>query len=274
MSRLLFLDIDGTIYAKGGNIPQSAKEAIKEAKDQGAKIFLCSGRSISECNETLLELGFDGMVLAAGAYVSMGEQIFYYNPMKQEDVVSLLQRLDEHQIGYAVETNTGIFGNEKGIEKVDLIMELNRKENPDLPADFLGHYEVVEDASKIEKVNKILFFDAPLSMEQMIALVGSRFGIVPNTIVHFGGTCGEISEAGMNKAKGITKLLEFIPETIEDTVAIGDGFNDIEMLQTAYVGIAMGNARDEVKTVANYVTRHVDEDGLAYAIRKVVKGEW
>ena len=75
------------------------------------------------------------------------------------------------------------------------------------------------------------------------------------------------STKGVSKAVGIEKLVERINRNIDDTIAFGDGRNDIEMLETVNIGVAMGNAVDEAKAVANYETDRIENDGIVKALK-------
>ena len=78
----------------------------------------------------------------------------------------------------------------------------------------------------------------------------------------------DVTARGNTKQRGIDEIIRHFGIRLEDTIAFGDGGNDISMLRHAGIGIAMGNARDEVKAAANYITDTVDEDGIAKAIQK------
>ena len=78
----------------------------------------------------------------------------------------------------------------------------------------------------------------------------------------------DVTARGNTKQRGIDEIIRHFGIRLEDTIAFGDGGNDISMLRHAGIGIAMGNARDEVKAAARYVTDTVDEDGIAKAIQK------
>ena len=77
----------------------------------------------------------------------------------------------------------------------------------------------------------------------------------------------DITSKGNTKQKGIDEIIRYFNIQLDETMAIGDGGNDISMLRHAAVGVAMGNASDEVKSVANYVTTSVDEDGIENALK-------
>ena len=77
----------------------------------------------------------------------------------------------------------------------------------------------------------------------------------------------DLTLKGVSKAVGIEKLVERINRNIDDTIAFGDGRNDIEMLETVKIGVAMGNAVDEAKAVANYETDRIENDGIVKALK-------
>ena len=77
----------------------------------------------------------------------------------------------------------------------------------------------------------------------------------------------DVNPAGLSKAEGIEKILGMIGASREEIIAFGDGGNDKEMLEYAGTGVAMGNAMDDLKTMADYVTLSVDEDGISHAFR-------
>ncbi|HSK34496.1 MAG TPA: HAD hydrolase family protein, partial [Propionicimonas sp.] len=89
-----------------------------------------------------------------------------------------------------------------------------------------------------------------------------RFEVIPTSVPLFGPNSGEMMLPGVNKATGIELLLEHLGIDRADTIGIGDSYNDLEMLEHVAIGVAMGNAPDPVKHVADEVTAGVDEDGV------------
>lgn len=90
----------------------------------------------------------------------------------------------------------------------------------------------------------------------------SKFTVIPSTVSFFGKNSGELSIPGIHKANAIEKLLQLLKINKEDTFAYGDGLNDIEMLEFVQHGIAMGNAKEAVKKVADDITETHDEGGI------------
>ncbi len=110
--KLIFLDIDGTLTEAGLNTPpESALKAIGKAREKGNKVFLCSGRNIGMA-KPVLDLGFDGIIALAGAYVMAGDDVIYDRPMDEKDFRDLLSILHEDGVFCTIETKDKTFGDE------------------------------------------------------------------------------------------------------------------------------------------------------------------
>ena len=82
--KLIFLDVDGTIYSKANMIPESVKQAVTKARENGHKVFLNTGRSFVQIPKSLWAIGFDGMIGSAGAYIRIGDKVLYHEPLEGE----------------------------------------------------------------------------------------------------------------------------------------------------------------------------------------------
>lgn len=269
MRKLIFLDIDGTIRDFDGYIPDSAISAIQSAKAAGHKIFLSTGRPYCDLEDRVKSLGFDGIISNAGGYVEFGGKCIrhaYFSPDHYEaltadlldgNCVFELQRYDKIQI---LESHVSAF------EAIDI--EIQKKLGSDahplrrMPA-------IARSLSDITEVEKILYFSRTLTVESLIKKWGHQVHIVPLSISPDMLTGGEISPLGINKAEGVKNILEAGGYSREDVIAIGDNANDIEMIEFASVGIAMGNATDSLKAVADFTTAPLREDGIEKAFRKL-----
>ena len=104
------------------------------------------------------------------------------------------------------------------------------------------------------------FFDKEIEQEVMGQLPGL-------TATRWCDVFVDINAEGVNKAAGIRSFADYLGLDLSETMAFGDGGNDIPMLRAAGIGVAMGNASDEVKSYADYVTDHIDNDGLYKAFK-------
>lgn len=269
MGKLIFLDIDGTLCGSDGTVPIKAQEAIRTARKKGHQVFLCSGRSRGEIPDCIMQVGFDGLVGGAGACVEYHEEILFHRTLTKEAVAKIADYLEKYQVLYVLETNGDMFIPEYAIDDIKerFIREMSWK--PEIMQDFLSRSQTFSDYRTVEDVNKITYFDAARPKSEIMELFGDEFTIVTNSLKDIGTNSAEISEKGINKAEGIKIIMEKLHASTEDVIAVGDGTNDMEMLQMAGCGVAMGNALPGLKEVADMVTGDVDEDGMYQCFAKL-----
>ncbi len=264
--KYIFLDIDGTLVGKDGDVPLSARKAIREARQNGHKVFIATGRSRCQIPEYLVAVGLDGIVASAGAYVELDGKMIWHRPMTERMNMELLSYLNDKQMEIMVETNDKLLVNAGGRKtSYAYIRECKENHIPYNKAfyDLIEPLEGIENPAKLA-INKILYVNSPYDNAMIRQDLAERYTVVECSL-ELTGNSGEISEKGMHKGKGIGMVIEYLGADMEDTIAIGDGENDMEMLQAAYVGIAMGNANPQLKKIADYVTTDVQEDGLKNA---------
>ncbi|HEX6886559.1 MAG TPA: HAD family hydrolase [Candidatus Nanopelagicales bacterium] len=270
--RAVFVDVDGTLVDHRGTVPESAKEAIRAARGNGHLVFLCTGRSVPQIWPEVREIGFDGFVAAAGGYVEVDGQVLRHEAVPVEQVRRLVEFFDARGVEYLLESNDGLFGSPRvastmaelmlgSVTDEDVLAALERG-----LASFLDSIVLEWDVASIH-VNKCSFLGSDLPLAEVQAALGDAFDVIPSTVPMFGRSSGELSMRGVHKAAGIEVAISHLGISRERTIAFGDGFNDLEMLEFAGVGVAMGNAQPAVKQRADLVTGAVDADGLLEGFR-------
>ncbi len=268
-TKYVFLDIDGTLVGKDGQVPESAMEAIKQARANGHKIMICSGRSRCEMHENILRVPLDGIVGSAGAYLEVEGRMIYHRPMTEKMNRRLLEYFSDKEIGIFLETNDELLVNDRGLRSIrEHIADCEaRGEAYDKPLfDLASPLSEVKEPEKLA-VNKVLYVTTEYEPEDIKRDLQNEFTVVDSAIA-LPGNSGELSELGMDKGHGIKKLLEYFGADLKDSIGIGDGENDMAMLQATAVGIAMGNANPILKEVADYVTTDVEHDGIKNAFER------
>lgn len=268
MEKIVFLDIDGTLCDKGGNVPESAKKAIENARENGHKVFLCTGRSTSEINENIKKIGFDGIVAGAGAYVECNEKEIFHTILDGEELKKLIQYMLQENILFVLERNEGCMVTKDGLQMLDRVLKEGQVFEEEVRKEFINSMIICDNPLTVRNVNKILYFNSEKSLEELKNQFADCFTILPSSIEAMGARSGEISDKNINKATGIKKVLDFYNKTRNDVIAIGDGMNDIEMIQYAGIGIAMENGQEHVKQMADYVARTVNEDGIYESFKR------
>lgn len=251
MVKAIFFDIDGTLVSfKNHQIPQSTFDALYKLKEKGIKLFIATGRG-KDGLDVLNDFPFDGYITLNGQYCYTNDQIIYSNTIKKEDLQALLDYLEDHQVpcGFT-EENTKYFNYRD--KRVDAIHAITH--NDDHPAGDCSH---VIDKS----IYQIMCFVDEKEEKEILSHM-------PHCIsARWHPTFCDISPIGGTKQLGIDQFLEYHGLDLKDTMAFGDGGNDKQMLQHVSLAIAMGNAGDELKSIADFVTKDVDDDGVAYALK-------
>lgn len=258
--KIIFIDVDGTLVNDQGDISKQTVWACEQLKKKGHKLYLCTGRSKAELHDNIMAIGFDGFICAAGSYLETNQQVLMHLVMNNEDVKAIVDVLDQHQMDYFVECSGGLYASEHCIPRVMKLMELEKiEDNP-----FTACLKTNRDYYK-KDVSKICFLEGSLTFNQILEQFSDRFEVIPCTVPVFGSESGEIAIKGVSKSKAILTLLDALGMDVASTVAIGDGRNDIDMLELCHLGIAMGNAKAELKAVADFVTDDLENDGFAKA---------
>lgn len=268
MNKLIFLDVDGTLCDTSGVIPNSAKTAINKARQNGNMVYLSTGRSKSSINNQILDIGFDGMVASAGAYVESEGEVLFHKSLDKAVSDKLIGFFKRNNIEYILETTDGIYTAPEHIDKLNAIFgDLNMADAKKSDS-YIGEINISDNIEKVEGVNKVVYFNSPVSIDKMQKELGDELLILASSIDFKGNNSGEISDRRINKSTGIQILLDNMGKTKEAVIAYGDGMNDIEMIRLAGLGIAMGNASEQLKKSADEVCDTVLNDGIYKSFEK------
>ncbi len=270
--KYIFLDIDMTLYSPVlGDTPQSAREAIRQARENGSKVFLCTGRSLAECAK-YLGYDVDGFIFGAGSMIYADKKRIYDHPLNKEDDKKLRKIIQDAGLGYAAEGSAGAYADEMGYAIVSRYFNGGDGTKEELVKSAMANgcypeiYEHPDDS-----VYKICAFtkEKDYDFEQLRKQLPDPYELtvtIRDPKFHEG--C-EITDGRITKATGIQRVLEYYGSDMTQAVAIGDSENDISMLKACGMGIAMGNAFEHVKEVADYVTTDILDDGIKNAFQYI-----
>lgn len=258
MIKAIFFDIDGTLVSFDTHkIPQSTIDTLDKLRENGIKIFIATGRSWRQLKEVEGLPQFDAYITLTGSCCLTGDgEVIYKNCIPQED----MERLAEFhkQRPFPVE-----------------FVYLDRETMSETSADverIWAHVNMavppvvsMEDSDKSEVYQLGLFLSREEEAELQIV---ER--IMPGCVsLRWSPDFFDAVPKGSSKSIGIDKILAHYGIGLDETMAFGDGGNDIDMLRHVGLGVAMGNAGEEVKAAAKYVTTSVDDDGIMNAIYKL-----
>lgn len=253
---VLFFDIDGTLVDEKTQIlPQSAVDAIAQLKQQGHIPVLNTGRPYTHVDPRVRALPFAGCICAGGAQVCLDGQWLRNESVPMEVMPYLIERVRLHglQVMYEAEGGYYLDGNYSDHPEIKLQSENLRR--------FGCFIRDVSDGID-SPVVKFCTFDRPgCDRAAMVADAAPWFDYIDRRGM------AEFVRKGNSKAGGMALILQALGCPQEQTMAFGDSGNDIPMLRAAAIGVAMGNGVEEAKKAANFVTKTVLDDGIAYALR-------
>lgn len=256
-----FFDVDGTLLPFGCDIPQSALDAISRAKREGHRIFVCTGRSRAELDPRLSVIPFDGGVFAGGSSVVYDGKEVARRLYTKEDVERVKGYLEKNGFLYLVQGTEGSYMDKASYEYFNNAVEKANGKTIDVPG-------LVMTPTLPENIDitKFIAMSPEGRMDEVRREFGEDFFVVDNTLCIPQSQMAEICLKGCDKGKGIEMMLSILGEKRESAVGVGDGANDMEMVEYSGLGVAMGNATDELKKAADFITTPAEKDGIYNAI--------
>lgn len=254
-TNIIFFDIDGTILShRDHTISDSTKNAIRKAQEKGHLAFINTGRSYAEINREIIELGFDGFVCGCGTYIRHGKHVLQHNPIPTNVCKELVANLRKYPVDAVLEgTHTIYFNDECPFPVLQMQKEVFRNQ--------LKFNIKSWDDPEISFDKFSVWYESLDSIQGFIDKYRDMFDFM-----YHGENFLEIIPKGYSKATGIKFLLSHLNIPHENTYALGDSINDLSMLTYVKNSIAMGNSHEDIKKIVSFLTRDVDEDGVAYAL--------
>lgn len=256
MDKIIFFDIDGTLFYPGIGIPQSALRSLKELKEHGHKIVVCTGRSRGMIPDSYFHLGFDGMIIGAGSYVEYQGKILHRQMMTEEQLNKVIAWGRQEGLGIILEGEKHGYYDPQNHDAY--YQEVKKKAKTDFESTLCSMDEAVD-------IPKWTYHHiGPERVEEAEAAMDDQFKGIYHEALH----AIEFIPKNVNKAKGIKKILEYTGISRENTYAFGDSANDLDMIKYVQYGVAMGNAVQELADAAPYHTARADEDGIEKGLKK------
>lgn len=254
--KAVFFDIDGTLYEQGKPVEESAVKAVREIRRKGHLAFICTGRSrITVPKEPVLSIGFDGMVASCGTYGEYDNKVLFHYSLSKEQYVRMITAFRRYHAMYILEGTEYIYYDEEMVKDFQDDWYL-RHIKTTIPHNFLP----VQKVKSIDAC-KASVHATNAEPEELYRCLREDFEVLEHV---FG--VAEFVPKGFSKAKGIELMCEKLGIGLEDTIAVGDSINDVDMLKFAKIGICMGNGSAPAKECADYITTGIHEDGIYHAM--------
>lgn len=251
MVKVIFFDIDGTLVSlKTHRMPESTHFALQRLREKGIKIVICSGRPMCLIDNLEGE-AFDGYITVNGAICQIGDDIVYRHALPQPEVQNWINYSHGNNVDGCMITLDKVFINRVSPAAVQFFEILN------FPLPPVKDFRELSDTPIFQIVGLISKEQEKHAKTAMPGCTFKRWHPLFTDII-----MGE-----NNKSLGMRSMLKHMGIDRSDCMAFGDGNNDVEMLDYAGIGVAMGNSDDDVHAHADYVTTDCEDDGILNALK-------
>ncbi len=268
-ARAIFLDIDGT-YAHHGVVPDAHVDVVRRARANGHRVLLCTGRARCAVSPRLLAAGFDGVIAGAGAYAEIDGEVLRDEVFPAElahrsvDVLAAHGALAVHESTralYALPAASDAMGQRAFTAGATGVQA-------ELWDDLRNPLRVVDSLKGLEFA-KVVTLSARVDLSEIAAAIGPEVAAVETSIQDLGRGAGELYLAHITKAVGIAAVVDRLGITPASVVAMGDGPNDIEMLEYAGAAVGIAGGHPDVLAQADVVAEGPDTAGLVAAFEEL-----
>ncbi|MEE0965700.1 MAG: HAD family hydrolase [Bacilli bacterium] len=247
--KYFFFDIDGTLLSEvDKKLPDSCKETLKKLIDKGHFVAIATSRPYCLTYEIAREIGISHYVCDGGDAFVINDEIIELLPLNLKDCLSLAKESIDAHIPIATSIDT-----------------TNNRYSPD--SQFINEYPHLMHVFDFVIKDNFNILEAKAIHKMCILCSKDKENLLPslNKVPHYRLDDQCILVEAVNKYQGILNMMKYLNAPVEDIVVFGDGINDLDMLTQAPISIAMGNAKDEVKHAATYVTSCASQDGIKKA---------
>jgi phosphoglycolate phosphatase (TIGR01487 family) len=235
--KLIALDMDGTLLNEKGLVSNENCQAIEEAQANGIHVVLSTGRSILTCREYAKSLNLSSyLVTVNGSEIwDCSGNLHERNLLHADFIQMMWEWANTNETHFWAVATDKVWRNQ-------------------MPEDIFAHkwlkfgFDIADDSLRETILQRLLS--------------NQQFEVSNSSLTNI-----EVNAAGVNKAKGLLHVCSRLGISMDEVIAMGDSLNDIEMIKAAGCGVAMGNAQNEVKKAADWITDTNEEDGVARAIR-------
>ncbi|QBQ07649.1 Cof-type HAD-IIB family hydrolase [Spiroplasma gladiatoris] len=275
MIKAILLDIDGTLTNNQKQILPKTKQALLEAQNKGIKLILASGRPTKGLYKYAKELEMDkhnGLLISfngAVIYNFQTKQKIYEQSIDHRDVIDVLNHMKNFEVipmiyddnyiyvnnVYKNQVASKVFGNINIIEYEARNTDYLLCEKPDLSQELnFNVCKILVAGDPDYLINNYKNMAKPF-LDKLNSMFTAEFYY-------------EFTDKGVDKANALSKVLPSLNLKQDELIAFGDGHNDLTMIEYSGIGVAMGNAVEELKSRAQFITKTNEEDGIAFALEK------
>lgn len=251
--KIVFFDIDDTLYMPHVGVPESAVSAIKKLRENGHLAFICTGRSRSMVFPSIIDIGFDGIIAGAGTYGEMDGQVLFRHDMDGKDIAYIVKKLREFEFIPVPEGHDYLYYEDES-KWNDRYRAVYSKFFKEVGSAMM---KIPDDDNGMCAAKVSAVFKSESRFEEAEKCFSGEY-----TVINHGGSLLELIPKGFSKAEGIKQVIQKTGIPWENTYAFGDSMNDYEMLEFVNHSVAMGNSDKKIIELSKYTTDTVENDGI------------
>lgn len=261
MVKAVFIDIDKTLLNSDKKMTDETQKAIEKAKKNGVQIFMISGRS-RMASSKFQNISSRYIINSNGAdiYDCEKKEAIYQSEMEPKICAELYKKAQQENVVIKFD-----FGLSRAVNKPEFLedYEVELTEGID---EFLEKNKVIQISICSENLEQVENLKKYIQEKTCFCVINQFIWEVNGKVMH----AIHVNNPTVSKGNAMSGLCRFLKIDLKDTVAIGDKINDISMIKMAGFGVAMGNATEDVKEVADFITATNDEDGVAKVLEKIL----
>lgn len=277
MCRIIFFDIDGTLRDEAYGIPDTAKNAIERSREKGAYVCLCTGRTVGTIHDDVLGLNVDGVIAGGGSYIEFKDKIYKNHHFDSSKIRELKLYLDSRRenVAFAFETGENVFMNLEAVKIFNALNEekfklLDRREMESIIENQKIVYEenMYKFNTSTNKVSKICLWSTKDTYEEVENILSSNEIQIAQSFRFDDRYYYEIIQTGCDKGQAIVELCSELDIPLKETLAFGDGRNDIDMLKTVGIAIGVENGSKEIFEYVDSICEEPMKDGIYLELKR------
>ena len=269
MYKAVFIDIDGTLKNDLGEITDKTKETIKKVVKTGIKVIICSGRPVKSTVEISKMCSASEYVITSNGaygYNYKENKCIFKNQMEKEACIKLYYLSKENDTGFVMNTEKGRYITKKTDKESDIML------NEPIES-FLEKIDVMQCLIQDRSFEKIRDLKPEVEKIKNVGIKNQSKALTnpkekPRKVTYF-----DVADEKTSKGYGVENMCKELNIDLKDAISIGDDYNDVTMFEKTGLSVAMGNANDEVKSKAKYVTLTNNENGVAFVLENLIKNK-
>jgi Cof subfamily protein (haloacid dehalogenase superfamily) len=269
--KLIAMDMDGTLLNDKKEVSERSKQALRSAAELGVKLIVCTGRIFTSAKYYANMIGTKAPIVASnGAYIREKDrnEIVYEQALSDDVIYRLVDMIKSYDLYPQLFTIDTIY-----TEKLIYFSKNYSRWNESLPEAYRIKIEVIENVKSIVEENSgkilksVVMSDDSCKIAELKREIKEKLDV---TAISSMNNNIEVMAPDISKGNAVKILADYYGISSEQVICIGDNENDLSMIEYAGLGVAMGNATEELKLAADYITDTNENDGVAKVIEKFI----